>query len=152
VQGRFAALAAEHAAAQATADGEALDRVADEFATTGALLLAAECGTEAAVAHRSAGRSGSALTSEARARDLLDQCGPAATPVLLAGTTAPEVASLTAREREVAGLAARGLTKREIADRLFLSVRTVGNHLNHVYGKLGLSDRDELARVLGPEE
>ena len=48
----------------------------------------------------------------------------------------------------MAGLAACGLTKREIADRLYLSIRTVGNHLNHIYGKLGLSSREELAAAL----
>ena len=60
----------------------------------------------------------------------------------------PTLTWLTTREREVAGLAARGLTKREIADQLYLSIRTVGNHLNHIYGKLGLSRREELAAAL----
>jgi DNA-binding CsgD family transcriptional regulator len=55
---------------------------------------------------------------------------------------------LTRREREVAGLAAAGASSREIAARLVLSVRTVDNHLQNVYGKLGVTSRDELARVL----
>jgi DNA-binding NarL/FixJ family response regulator len=57
--------------------------------------------------------------------------------------------TLTARELEIAELAARGLPKREIADRLVLSVRTVGNHLNHIYTKAGISGRAELALLLG---
>ena len=45
-------------------------------------------------------------------------------------------------------LAARGLTNRQIAESLFLSVRTVNNHLNHAYAKLGLTDRAQLAAVV----
>jgi DNA-binding CsgD family transcriptional regulator len=55
---------------------------------------------------------------------------------------------LTRREREVAGLAAAGASSREIAAKLVLSVRTVDNHLQNVYSKLGVASRDELARVL----
>lgn len=51
---------------------------------------------------------------------------------------------LTQRERLVATLAARGLTNSEIAERLVISVRTVGNHLHSVYAKLGMSGREEL--------
>jgi DNA-binding CsgD family transcriptional regulator len=45
-------------------------------------------------------------------------------------------------------LAARGLSNREIADRLFVSIRTVGNHLNHAYAKLGARGREDLDRLL----
>jgi DNA-binding CsgD family transcriptional regulator len=53
---------------------------------------------------------------------------------------------LTAREREIASIACRGLTSREIAEQLFLSERTVEAHLAHVYGKLGVRSKTELAR------
>jgi DNA-binding CsgD family transcriptional regulator len=57
---------------------------------------------------------------------------------------------LTAREREVAGLAASGLPARSIALRLSLSERTVENHLQRIYAKLGLHSRAELiARMAG---
>jgi regulator of RNase E activity RraA len=56
---------------------------------------------------------------------------------------------LTQRERLVATLAARGLTNSEIAERLVISVRTVGNHLHSVYAKLGVSGRRELERTPG---
>jgi len=46
--------------------------------------------------------------------------------------------SLTDAERPVLGLAAEGLTNREIADRLFLSRYTVETHLKHVFAKLGV--------------
>ena len=53
--------------------------------------------------------------------------------------------TLTRREREVAALAARGLTNRDIADQLFLSVRTVEVHVDHILTKLGFRTRTQLA-------
>ena len=53
--------------------------------------------------------------------------------------------ALTASERTVAELAAQGLTNRQIAERLFVSKYTVMTHLSHVFTKLGLSSRVELA-------
>jgi DNA-binding CsgD family transcriptional regulator len=63
----------------------------------------------------------------------------------------PVLATLTDREREVLELAARGLANREIASRLYVSIRTVHTHLYRAYAKLGVSDREQLAPlVLGP--
>ena len=56
--------------------------------------------------------------------------------------------ALTTRERQVAELAADGAKSREIADQLFLSPRTVENHLQRVYAKLGVNGRVELAPAL----
>ncbi len=53
---------------------------------------------------------------------------------------------LTAAERRVATLVAEGLTNQEVAAALFLSERTVASHLTHVYAKLGVRSRTELAR------
>jgi DNA-binding NarL/FixJ family response regulator len=55
---------------------------------------------------------------------------------------------LTEREREIVTLAARGLSNREIADRLAVSVRTVEGHLYRAGNKLGVSDRKELRPIL----
>ncbi|MDQ0938841.1 LuxR family transcriptional regulator [Streptomyces sp. V1I1] len=55
---------------------------------------------------------------------------------------------LSDREREIAELAASGLRSREIAERLFLSPRTVDSHLTRVYRKLHVSSRIALAHVL----
>ena len=52
---------------------------------------------------------------------------------------------LTRREKEIAGLVVDGLGNREIAERLFLSKRTVDSHLEHIFTKLGLSSRTQLA-------
>jgi DNA-binding CsgD family transcriptional regulator len=51
---------------------------------------------------------------------------------------------LTRRDREVATLAASGLSNKEIAERLVLSARTVGNHLHSIYAKLHINGRGEL--------
>ena len=51
------------------------------------------------------------------------------------------VVTLSGRERDVAVLAAGGLSSRAIAAELLLSVRTVDNHLGRVYAKLGVSSR-----------
>ncbi|MFD5326451.1 AAA family ATPase [Streptomyces sp. NPDC127092] len=51
---------------------------------------------------------------------------------------------LTAQQRQIVQLAARGLSNREIGERLFLSPRTIGSHLYNVYPKLGVSSRHQL--------
>jgi DNA-binding CsgD family transcriptional regulator len=57
-------------------------------------------------------------------------------------------AGLTAAERRVAALVADGRTNREVASALFLGERTVASHLTHIYAKLGVRSRTELARRL----
>lgn len=59
---------------------------------------------------------------------------------------------LTAAERRVAALVAEGRTNREVAATLFLGERTVETHLSHVYAKLGVRSRAELARTFRPDE
>jgi DNA-binding CsgD family transcriptional regulator len=72
------------------------------------------------------------------------------------GERLPDVAPsgrhvLTPQELRVAELAARGLSNREIAERLFLSPRTIGAHLYTAFRKLGISAREQLGSVLRPE-
>jgi DNA-binding CsgD family transcriptional regulator/tetratricopeptide (TPR) repeat protein len=56
-------------------------------------------------------------------------------------------AALTTSELTVARLVAEGLTNREVAERLFVSPHTVNSHLRHVFSKLGINSRMELARL-----
>jgi non-specific serine/threonine protein kinase len=55
---------------------------------------------------------------------------------------------LTSRENEIAALVARGLSNRAIADRLVISKRTVDAHIEHIFGKLGVSSRVQLVNWL----
>jgi DNA-binding CsgD family transcriptional regulator len=55
---------------------------------------------------------------------------------------------LTAAEQRVADLVAEGRTNKEVAAALFLGERTVASHLTHIYAKLGVRSRTELARLL----
>ena len=60
--------------------------------------------------------------------------------------------ALTASELSVARLVAEGLTNREVAERLFVSPHTVNSHLRHVFTKLGINSRVELARLANDNE
>jgi DNA-binding CsgD family transcriptional regulator len=65
-------------------------------------------------------------------------------------TAEPETngwAGMTASELAVARLVAEGLTNKEVAERLFVSPHTVNSHLRHVFSKLGVNSRVELARL-----
>ena len=59
--------------------------------------------------------------------------------------------SLTDTERRIAGLVAQGLSNREVASQVFLSSHTVAFHLRHVFCKLGISSRVQLARLAAEE-
>ncbi|WP_020135269.1 helix-turn-helix transcriptional regulator [Streptomyces sp. 351MFTsu5.1] len=135
--GRLTGVFAAHADALAQGDGPALDRAARTLEERGFLLFAAEAYAQAAQAHRD---PGAARTSRTRAVALARRCQGARTPAL-AGMVLGE---LTARQRQIVTLAAAGLTNRQIAEKLTLSVRTVGNHLYGAYTRLGASDRDAL--------
>jgi DNA-binding NarL/FixJ family response regulator len=137
----------EHARAVRSRDATAFAAVSSSFEACGAVLYAAEAAAEAADAYSEEGRADSARREGARARRLLLLCEGATTP-LLAGLELPE---LSRREREVASLAAAGLSNAQIAERLTLSVRTVENHLHTGYGKLGVGARAELPAALGIE-
>jgi DNA-binding NarL/FixJ family response regulator len=58
-----------------------------------------------------------------------------------------ELAVLTGREREVLAAVAEGLTNREIGELLFISERTVGVHLGHIFDKLQVRTRVQASRV-----
>ncbi|MCD2194786.1 LuxR C-terminal-related transcriptional regulator [Actinomycetospora endophytica] len=137
-------LAAAHAAALARSDAERLLAVAEQLHDAGMNLEAADAAGQAATTARSAQRLVVAARAEERARALAAPCEDATTPALqAAGAPIP----LSAREREVAVLAGEGLTNRQIAARLHVSVRTVESHVYRACTRLGLPDRSALVAV-----
>ncbi|GIH28422.1 putative regulatory protein, LuxR [Acrocarpospora phusangensis] len=141
VDGPLLPLLVRHATA---ATPQALDEVSLGFETFGMLLHAAETSARAALIYRDQGLQRAARAAETRAWTLTRRCQGARTVALLD----LDVPGLTPRQREVAVLAARGLTNREIAERLVLSIRTVANTLYAVYERTGVNDRVALADLL----
>jgi DNA-binding CsgD family transcriptional regulator len=88
-------------------------------------------------------RPAGALAVARRAHEELEATGEKVRPLLEGG-----IDSLTPSERRVAALAAEGHTNREIAQSLFLSIKTVEGHLSNAYRKLDVSSRRELSAVL----
>jgi DNA-binding CsgD family transcriptional regulator len=136
---------AAHAVALAAGDTWQLADAAERFERMGAYLLAAEAMAAASDASRREREQRRAAALDQRAGELVAHCEGALTPALARAAT---VVPLTDREREIAALAANGQSSRLIADRLFLSVRTIDNHLGRIYDKLGVSNRVDLASAL----
>ena len=148
VDGELVAVLAAHVGALARGDAAGLEAAARGLSGLGAMLLAAEAYQAAAESYRSNGYLRAAAACARSAADLAAACGNPRTPGL---AHSEQTERLTRREREVAGLAASGVTSREIAAKLVLSVRTVDNHLQSAYTKLGVTSREELARMLSLE-
>ncbi|MBV9090410.1 MAG: AAA family ATPase [Mycobacteriaceae bacterium] len=148
VQGNVAALQARHAAAVAECDPSALDAVSAQFEAAGLLLSAADAAAQAAPLHDRAGQRRRSHDAAARALRLAALCGGAVTPAINA---AAQPLPVTSREREIALLVAAGLSNKEIAERLTLSVRTVEGHVYRACFKLDAADRDDLAKLMRHE-
>jgi DNA-binding CsgD family transcriptional regulator len=145
LEGRLLPALAGAVEALAAGDGTRLEALGARFEELGFLLHAAELTAAAATLAADRGRTVVATRLRTRTQELVAQCSGATTELL----RAPGGDGLTAREREVAGFAARGLTDGEIAARLSVSRRTVETHLYRVYAKLGVSGRRELGPLLG---
>jgi DNA-binding CsgD family transcriptional regulator len=144
VDGAFAPVAALHARAAAAGDIRALLAVAADFAALGLMLFAAEAAPTTAV--QAGRRTRSEHTAEATTlrMEYLNHCDPdVSTPGLNLS-----VPTLTDRERQIAQLASTGTSSGEIANGLFLSRRTVDNHLMRAYVKLGVTRRSQLRAAL----
>jgi DNA-binding CsgD family transcriptional regulator/type II secretory pathway predicted ATPase ExeA len=140
------AACAQHAVASARGDARALEDAAAGFCAIGAMLYAAEAAAEAAAAHCAEGSRSAAIAAAEHSRRLAAGCEGARTPLLALADSA--ILGLTRRETEIATLAADGLSSPDIAERLFVSVRTVESHLQRVYGKLAINRRQQLRAVL----
>ena len=135
-------------AAVADRDAQALDVISAEFEAAGLMLSAADSAAQAVALHDRAGERSKSAESSARALRLASRCGGAATPAI---RSAARPLPVSAREREIAGLVAAGLSNRDIADQLTVSVRTVEGHIYRACIKLDVADRDELAKIVRPD-
>jgi DNA-binding CsgD family transcriptional regulator/tetratricopeptide (TPR) repeat protein len=145
VDGAFMEARVMFARASRLRDLDLAATAADRFEALGANLYAAEAAALLADLASDAVLRRVKSQAEARSGRLLELCEGA---LISSATSGKGSTRLTDREREVAQLAARGLTSRKIAEDLFVSVRTVDNHLQQVYVKLGIKRRSELAAHL----
>ena len=136
-----------------------LGRAAELLAASPARLVHARALADLGAAQRRANRRAEARETLRSALDMARRCGAAAMAErvhgeLLATGARPRriylrgVDSLTASERRVAAMASEGLSNPEIAQALFVTRKTVETHLGHVYTKLGIGSRGELALAL----
>ena len=136
-----------------------LERAVATLAESPAPLDLAIAMTDLAAAQRRARRRSAARESAARAQELATACGATAVAgraqeeALAAGARPRRVAlrgvdSLTPSELRVAQRAAEGSTNREIAEDLFVTVKTIEMHLANAYGKLEIRSRTQLAEAL----
>jgi DNA-binding CsgD family transcriptional regulator len=138
---------ARHAATLADDDAERLDAIADEYRDRHEYLYAVQAYAQTARLHRAHGRDHAAARSIAKATQVA-----AITGQLAVWLPPEQLTYLTLREIEIATLAATGAASSEIAARLYISVRTVNNHLAAIYTKLGIHHRSELAPLLAPSQ
>ena len=123
---------------------------AERFDALGTHLWAAEMYARAARGHARRGDFTRMAAAQASCLGQMARCPGASTPGLIEVDDLSRTGELSEREREIAQLAARGSTNREIAAELLLSVRTVENHLAHALRKLGISSRRNLIGFFGP--
>jgi DNA-binding CsgD family transcriptional regulator len=143
--GKLAAAIGAHTRAVREHDAVKICEAAKQFEQIGALLSAADAYAQAAVAAEARDDRRRSVEAAAAATRLAAECGGIRTPALeLAAHPLP----LTVREREIANLVAAGLSNKDIADRLVVSVRTVEGHLYRACIKLDISDREDLATMI----
>jgi DNA-binding CsgD family transcriptional regulator len=159
------AAAADHARGLIHQDPAALQQVARSYAAARGRARALE---DAGNASAQQGDQGQATTVLRQAYALYEELGDAGdlarvrSSLRAAGTRlrhwthADRPAfgwdSLTGTERRIADLVAEGLSNRKVANRLFLSTHTVAFHLRHIFWKLGITSRVQLARIAAEQE
>ncbi len=140
---------------------ELLEEAVDVLKRSGASLEYAKATIDLGAVHASEGRQEEALRSLRRGADLAFRCRAqplidrASKELRAAGARPRRLAlmgsdALTPAERRVATLAADGLINAQIAEKLFVSEKTVEGHLTRVYHKLGNQSRGDLRKMLKP--
>ncbi len=145
LEGPLGGVYARHARAVADGSANQLASAAEEFEQIGTLLSAADAAAQASTAYEVEDDRRLSVQWGATASRLASVCGGVRTPAL---TLASNPLPLTSREREVANLVAAGLSNKDIADRLVVSVRTVEGHLYRACAKLDVADREGVAAAV----
>ncbi len=143
---QLVAVQAAHARALAVSDPDGLLEAAERFAAMTVWRMASEAAEAAARLLDRRHRDRDARAADRTAASYRDHCEGIRSP---AGDIGSGPGRLTKREQEIATLAAAGRSNKEIAERTYLSPRTVENHLYRASLKLGVTDRAGLADALG---
>ncbi|MFJ4428974.1 LuxR C-terminal-related transcriptional regulator [Streptomyces bobili] len=130
--------------ALASRQADELMKVSELLHAAGLDASAAEASMEGARLWNDAGQPRQSAAATRQATEYARRCGLRCSPLISGFNVTP---SLTAREKQIARLAADGLSSNSIANHLVISVRTVNNHLQSVYAKLGITTRDELRAI-----
>jgi DNA-binding CsgD family transcriptional regulator len=144
VEGPRAVLVRRFADALCCLDGAELAAVSEGFEDMGDLVAAADAGAHAAIAYRRSDQRGLALACGTRAGALAQRAGADTAALRRAAEPIP----LTEREREIVTLLGQGLSTRDVAERLTLSLRTVEGHVYRAMTKTGTTSRQELVALL----
>lgn len=145
VEGPRASIIARWAAARAGNDGEVLMSVSSDLEAMGDRIAAADAAAHAVEAFGRKNLRGSKFTARARATRLIAGCDATTPATRVTSVPLP----LSSREREIATLVRDGMSNKDIAAALTMSVRTVEGHLYRACNKLGLANRTELAGLMG---
>jgi ATP/maltotriose-dependent transcriptional regulator MalT len=147
MEGELIQVRTAHAAAAASENVKGLRRVSEWFERLDCPLIAGEASYQAADILEERMAADAATRERTRARHLSARAGAR----LFGDWTSDDRnvrSALSKRELEIAMLAAAGWSNDAIARELYLSVRTVGNHLQVAYGKLRINSRRQLAEAL----
>jgi DNA-binding CsgD family transcriptional regulator len=135
---------ARHAESLAAKDGEGLLLASNDYRALGDRAAAADAAAQAAVAFSHSQQRRRRLYAAAIAQGLSDECGGLSTPALRSPTGHP----LTERQREIVELAVAGMSNKDIAKKLYMSVRSVEGHLYRACQRVGANSREELAAII----
>ena len=135
---------ARHAESLQSDDGEGLLAVSADYREIGDRATAADAAAQAAAVFTHTQQRSRGLYAAAIAQELAKECDGLCTPAL----RSPQGVPLTGRQRDVIELVVAGLSNREIADRLVMSVRTVEGHVYRACQRVGAQTREQLAAIL----
>ncbi len=133
-----------HAKTLLAGDGEGLLAASAAYRRIGDRVAAADAAAQASVAFAESQQRKRGLYAAALAKELVDDCGGLCTPAL----RTPTGLKLSGRQRDVVELIAAGLSNRQIAEKLVMSVRTVEGHVYRACLRVGAQSREELASIL----